>query len=135
MQLKSFAKINLSLTVNHKLKKVNLHNIQSNFCLVNLFDTINIKKISNNRDRIKFKGTFSKLIKKKDNSILKTLKILREKKFISGYYSVEIKKRIPVFSGLGGGTSNAASLIQYFLKKRSKKYLDLFKKLLSRYVH
>ena len=46
MILKSFSKINLSLTVNKRLKNKNkLHNIQSYFCLIDLFDKIRIKKI------------------------------------------------------------------------------------------
>ena len=45
MLIKSYAKINLSLTINKKIKKKRLHDIQSQFCLINLFDTISIKKI------------------------------------------------------------------------------------------
>ena len=45
MILKSYAKINLSLIVNKKIKKKALHDIQSQFCLINLFDLISIKKI------------------------------------------------------------------------------------------
>ena len=43
MVLKSFAKINLSLSINKRLIN-SLHEIQSLFCLVNLYDTISIKK-------------------------------------------------------------------------------------------
>ena len=44
MKLKSFSKINLSLSINKKFKK-GLHDIQSYFCLINLFDIIEIKRI------------------------------------------------------------------------------------------
>ncbi len=44
MVLKSFSKINLSLNINKKLKKNKLHDIQSYFCLINLFDQIKNKK-------------------------------------------------------------------------------------------
>ena len=43
MVLKSFAKINLSLSVTSRLDN-GLHDIQSLFCLIDLFDTISIKK-------------------------------------------------------------------------------------------
>ena len=122
MILKSFSKINLSLNVINKLKKEGLHDIQTYFCLINLFDKINIKKIRGQKDTIKFKGKFSKNVKK-NNSILDTLTILREKNVISNYYSVIIDKKIPVFSGLGGGASNAACLIKYFGKKKIDKNL------------
>ena len=36
---------------------------------------------------------------------------------------MEINKKIPVFAGLGGGTSNAASLIKYLTEKKIKKKL------------
>ena len=44
-----------------------------------------------------------------------------------------IKKKIPAFSGLGGGSSNSASIIKYFLrrKKISKENLNYFSKILG----
>ena len=65
MVLKSFSKINLTLNIFKKFKKNNLHDIQSYFCLINLFDLIKIKKNEGQKDIIKFKGKFSKYIKKK----------------------------------------------------------------------
>ena len=65
MVLKSFSKINLTLNICKKFKKNNLHDIQSYFCLINLFDLIKIKKIEGQKDIVKFKGKFSKYIKKK----------------------------------------------------------------------
>ena len=70
MIIKSYAKINLSLTINKKIKKKGLHDIQSQFCLINLFDTISIKKNKNNFDKISFNGPHSKKVKKKNNSCL-----------------------------------------------------------------
>ena len=60
MVLRSYAKINLTLKVNFKTKK-NLHEIQSYFCLINLADKINIKKINKKKDKITFKGPFENL--------------------------------------------------------------------------
>ena len=74
MNLKSFAKINLSLNINKRLKN-GLHEIQSHFCLVDLFDTIKIKKNKKSKDEVKFSGIFSKLISKKNNSVIQTLRI------------------------------------------------------------
>ena len=124
MILKSFSKINLSLNVNRKLKKNKLHDIQSYFCLINLFDQIKIKKIKGRKDIVKFKGKFSKYIKKTNNSIVDTLAILRERNLISDYYSVLVDKRIPVFSGMGGGTSNAVCLIKYLARNKINKNLS-----------
>ncbi len=48
MVLRSFAKINLSLLINRKLKN-GFHDIQSLFCLIDLKDRIIIKKIKNKK--------------------------------------------------------------------------------------
>ena len=64
MVLKSYAKINLSLSVNEKLKN-GYHDIQSIYCLINVYDTIKIKKIYDKKfDEIYFKGPFSKNVLK-----------------------------------------------------------------------
>ena len=88
-----------------------------------MYDLIKIRKIKGRKDTVKFKGKFAKLIKRKNNSIIEILKILRKKDLISAYYSVLVNKRIPVFAGMGGGTSNAAYLIKYFTKKKINKNL------------
>ena len=118
MIIKSYSKINLSLRILKKIKN-GLHNIQSNVFLLSLCDYISIKKINSSRDIIMFKGQFKKLVNKHDNSVQKILKILRLKKIISQRYKITVNKKIPVFSGLGGGTSNAASLLKFFLKTKN----------------
>ena len=123
MILKSFSKINLSLKVNKKLKNSRLHEIQSYFCLVNLCDDIKIKKIKDQKDIIRFRGKFSKYIKKSSNSVIDVLNILRERNLISSYYSVSINKKIPVFGGMGGGTSNAIYLVKHLTRNKIDKNL------------
>ncbi len=128
MLLNSYSKINLSLIVNSK-KKNGLHNIQSFFCLINLKDKIKINRIKTSKDKINFKGTFAKLINKRKNSIKSILILLRKLKLISSFYSVIVEKNIPVFGGLGGGTSNAYTVMKYVLRgKLSKKNLNLIEK-------
>ena len=125
--IKSFCKINLSLRVLNKTKK-RLHNIQTNTVQLNLCDEIFVKKIDDKKDIIIFKGKFKKNIFKNNNSISKTLEILRKKKLIKNQnekFEIVINKKIPTFSGLGGGTSNAAFLIKHFVKV--KNYKNIFK--------
>ncbi len=125
---KSYCKINLFLRVNKKLKN-KLHNIQTVSFLLNLYDRIEVKKIKNNRDLIVFKGPFKRLISKGNNTIAKTLLFLRKKELINknNKYKIIIFKNIPVFSGLGGGTSNAMTLLRYFLGKHiNSKTLNSF---------
>ena len=125
MVIKSFSKINLSLKINFKSKKRGLHEIQSLYCLINLYDKIKILKIKRNKDKITFKGPFAKLVKKENNSVRNLLIKLRKLKLISDYYSIVVTKNIPVFGGLGGGTSNAAFILKFLLKNRvNYKLLD-----------
>ena len=78
MVLKSYAKINLSLTVNKKLTN-GLHDIQSIFCLVNLKDTVSIRKFkSSNKDKISFVCPYSKDVDLSNNSIKILLKVMRK---------------------------------------------------------
>ena len=131
MVLKSFSKINLSLNINTKLK-TGLHEIQSYYCLINLSDKIKIKKNKEKKDKIFFKGPFAKNIKKSDNSITNLLNLLRKLEIISSYYSLTVVKNIPVFSGLGGGTSNAAFILKFLLKgKISKNIFNKVEKLIG----
>ena len=120
MVLDSYSKINLSLSINSKLKS-GLHEIQSYYCLISLRDQIKINKINKKRDQIFFKGPFANNLKRHDNTIANLLKFLRKIKLIANYYSVKVTKNIPVFGGLGGGTSNAAFILRYLLKERISK--------------
>ena len=124
MLINSYSKINLSLTVNKKSKFHKLHEIQTIYCLTSLFDKIKIKKIKRKKDVIKFVGRFARYVNQKDNSIKKTLKILRKNGDISNYYSILVNKEIPVFGGLGGGTSNAFSVLKYLNIKQLDKNLS-----------
>ena len=124
MVLSSYAKINLSLTVN-SIQKNNLHEIQSYFCLINLTDKIKLKKIKEKKDKISFKGPFAKLVNKSNNSVINLIKMLRRSGLISDYYSVTVFKNIPVFAGLGGGTGNAAVILNHHCKEKMNKKLML----------
>ena len=78
MVLKSYAKINLTLSVNKRLKS-GLHNIQSIYSLVDLHDKIFFKKIRNkNFDQVSFTGPFSKDVNKYNNSVKKVLATNKE---------------------------------------------------------
>ena len=127
--IKSYAKINLFLRV---LKKIEgLHNIQSSIMMLDLFDSISVKRIKKKKDDIKFIGKFQKKIRKKNNTISKSLYLLRKHNLIDEKkrYQIVINKKIPVYAGLGGGTSNAAFLIKYFLKKKiNEGQLKIFEK-------
>ena len=114
-ELKSFAKINLALHVTGKLKK--LHKIESIVKFIELHDLISIKKINSDKHKVSFNGNFSKNIKK-DNTVNKLFKILEKNKILNNQkFQVKIKKNIPQEAGLGGGSMNAATILNYLIKK------------------
>ena len=124
-KIKSYCKINLSLRV---LKKLNngYHNIMSLITFCDLHDIISISKIGNLKDKISFSGKFKKGINKKKNTITKVLALLRRNQLIENQgFKINVQKNIPHGSGLGGGSSNAAYLLNYF---NSKMRLKLNKK-------
>ena len=124
-KIKSYCKINLSLNVIKKLKN-GYHNISSFITFCNLYDSILISKIKEKKDKIRFYGKFKKGINYKSNTIIKLLSLLRKKNLVKDVaFKIIVKKNIPHGSGLGGGSSNAANLLNYL--NRSMK-LNLNKK-------
>ena len=122
MIIKSYSKINFSLKINSKSNS-GFHEIQSLYSWIDLVDIIKIKKIKKKKDKVVFNGPFSKLVNKRNNSVNKMLKQLRQAKLITNYYSVIVTKNIPVFGGLGGGTSNAAFILKHLIKNKIKENL------------
>ena len=95
------------------------HIINSLITFCNLHDIILITESKKLNDNIIFTGTFKKGINKKSNTITKILSLLRKDKFlINQFFQINVKKNIPHGSGLGGGSSNAAYLLNYLKKKK-----------------
>ena len=116
-KIKSFCKINLSLRVSKKLNK-SYHNINSLITFCDLHDVILISKIEGINDKIIFSGKFKYGVDKKLNTITKVLQLLRKRKFFKKQaFKINIQKKIPHGSGLGGGSSNAADLLNFFNSK------------------
>ena len=116
--LKSPAKINLFLDV---LSKDNdgFHSIKSILTLIDLHDEILIKD-SDSLD-INFSGEFSDEINQNNIQIL--FDFLTKKNFIkSDKYSIKITKNIPVGAGLGGGSSNIATILSFLCSKKIIKF-------------
>tara|TARA_B100000575_G_C22971430_1_gene560795 strand:+ start:98 stop:928 length:831 start_codon:yes stop_codon:yes gene_type:complete len=124
MKIKSFSKINLTLRVLNKLSD-GMHNIETNSTLVNLSDEINIKR--NKKDVITFSGKFKNQVNLKKNTVKDTLMLLKKNKIIKNFYKVRIKKNIPVYAGLGGGTSNSFSIVSHFINNKfNEKIIRIF---------
>ena len=114
-KIKSHAKVNLALNVVGKSKS--LHKIETIISFLDLHDEIIIRKIHTKNHKVSFIGKFSNGIKS-TNTISELLKIIDKKKLIKHKYQIIIKKNIPSKAGLGGGSMNAASVINFFVKKK-----------------
>ena len=131
-KIKSHAKINIALNVTGKNSK--LHRIESIVSFIDLHDLIYLKKINNKNHKVSFKGSFSQNIIKM-NTITKLLRLLDEKKFLRNQkFEIKVIKNIPQKAGMGGGSMNAASLINFFINKRilkikKKEMIKLTKKI------
>jgi 4-diphosphocytidyl-2C-methyl-D-erythritol kinase len=105
---KSFAKLNLYLQVLNK-RKDNFHNLSTLFVRIDLADTIIFRKRRDNL--IKIKCNSRQVPKDKTNLCYRAAALLKQELKLSSGIEIELKKRIPVGAGLGGGSSNAASVL------------------------
>ena len=121
IKIKSYCKINLSLKVLRKLNS-GYHSISSLITFCNLHDTISISKINKTKDKISFSGKFKKGINQRSNTITKVFNLLRNNQLLKNkFFKINIKKNIPHSSGLGGGSSNAAYLLNCLNSKAKLK--------------
>ena len=99
------AKLNLFLKIKDK-RTDGYHNLQSVFQLISLYDEISIRVRDD--DKINFKNS-NPLIPKEKDIAYKACILLLDKMSIG--VDVDIKKNIPIGSGLGGGSSDAATIL------------------------
>ena len=102
------AKINLFLKVDKK-RSDGFHNIESRFQLINLFDEITIKKTDNKNISLKSNIRNKSFLNK--NIILDACFKLQEAVGEDLGCEITVIKNIPMGAGLGGGSSNAASIL------------------------
>ena len=102
MKINTYAKINLNLKISKEVED-GLHNISSLMVPINLYDSIEIKETNTDVDKIQFdKEGISE-----ENTISKSLNLLRSRSNLPGFFHIIIEKNIPIEAGLGGGSSNA----------------------------
>ena len=80
MQLKSYAKVNLSLNIVGKFKSKK-HKIESLVSFLDFYDLIYLRSISFNKHKVYFTGKFARGISR-NNTISKLLHILDQKNYL-----------------------------------------------------
>ncbi len=118
--IKTSAKVNLGITVLGKLGN-GYHEIETIMIPVGIYDEIFIDfSLENPEKEISIEGNFS-VPTDENNIIWKTVKFVENIVYRQLGFKAKIKKNIPVGSGLGGGSSNAAGVLKCllsFLKER-----------------
>ena len=110
------AKLNLNLIVKDKLKN-GYHSLESDVCFLDLHDEINIEISNINIIKISDKSTF---ILKNESILLKTLNFFNREFKNKSKFKITLKKDIPIGAGLGGGSSDSATLLlglRYFYNR------------------
>jgi 4-diphosphocytidyl-2-C-methyl-D-erythritol kinase len=104
IKLRAYAKLNLTLKINGK-RPDGYHEIDSTMQSVSLHDEIDIKIIESG---IKIKCSIPGI---EDNIAQKAAELLMKEVKIKSGVDIQIKKNIPLSSGLGGGSADAAGTL------------------------
>ncbi len=115
IKLKSSSKINLALWIKEK-RPDGYHEIETIFYENNdLYDEVEIEFIESDELSVKvsfLQDDLNKLIPNNKNLAYKAALLFFEKSGIVGHCKIKINKNIPLEAGLGGGSSNAASVLK-----------------------
>ena len=102
------AKINLFLEIKNK-DRDGLHNLES---LMSFCDFGDLIYVSKSKDlSLEINGPFSRSLIRKDNIILRTIYMLEKYLNTKIKVNIRLNKNLPIASGMGGGSSNAATII------------------------
>ena len=107
--VQSFAKINIGLNIISR-RDDKYHNIETMLQQIDLHDLVSIK--TNSSTKITVRCNNSNVPEDEKNICYQAVKLIQQATGIREGVKIEIEKRIPVAAGLGGGSSNAASVIK-----------------------
>jgi 4-diphosphocytidyl-2-C-methyl-D-erythritol kinase len=104
--MKSHAKTNLALYVTSK-RDDGYHNIETIFAPISIYDDIEITKIESG---IEIECNNPDVPVNEGNIMHKVISYLKRKHKIEDGFKIKVLKRIPLEAGLGGGSSNGATV-------------------------
>jgi len=126
MQVLAPAKINLSLKIFGR-RNDGLHELDTFIAPISLYDEIRVDKVRPGTG-IEFRCNDPSIPQSDDNLAVRAAKAFFEITKIDPAVFIELKKKIPHGAGLGGGSSDAASVLlalnQVFEAKLSREALD-----------
>ncbi len=105
---RAYAKINIGLNI-ISTRHDGYHNIETLFQQIDLFDEIRIAEAENSE--IIIRSDNPALPVDEDNICFGAVKLMQQAGGISNGVNIQINKRIPIGAGLGGGSSDAAAVL------------------------
>lgn len=111
MRLDCYAKVNIGLSVG-EVRSDGYHGIRTNMALISLSDTIEVDFRESDRTSVAISGNTGYLEAGRTDLMEKVLIAYSERTGFCVDASIWIEKRIPAGSGLGGGSSDAASVLK-----------------------
>ena len=107
---RAYGKINLSLDVLGR-RANGYHDVSMVMQTVDLYDVITLRKLSD-RDGIILTTDVDNIPLDEGNIVYKAIKLIKEEYGIDIGVSADIKKRLPVAAGMGGGSADAAAALR-----------------------
>lgn len=108
MKLKAYAKVNLGLKIVGKNAQ-GYHDLESIFIPIKLHDDLIVHPFP----VMRFVVHPNYRIAPEKNTVLKMVEVLREKYKFTENFSITLYKHIPSQAGLGGGSADAAAILNY----------------------
>ena len=126
MELKSYAKINLTLDILGK-REDGYHEISSIMQEIDLHDVVTLSDLGENTIEVSCSDSS---IPSVDNLVYKAAYLLKQTFHLTKGVHISVQKNIPIGAGLGGGSSNAAAVLKglnmlWDLKLSSKDLIQL----------
>ena len=109
VKVKSYAKINLTLNVGEK--SGGFHLIDSLVTAIDIYDEIAVSRRKDDEIRLIMRGIGETQIKQRENTAYKAALAFKEK-YKTGGVNIEINKKIPLASGLGGSSADVAGVLR-----------------------
>lgn len=107
----SYAKINLGLNVLQRLPN-GYHTIETGLVFIEWSDRFEVRLSGN----MQLKMSDERIPVDDTNLIVKAIKLLQKEAGLRDNFSINVDKRIPAGAGLGGGSSNAATILRMISK-------------------
>lgn len=118
---KAYAKINLSLHITGQ-RADGYHTLDSLCVFAEAHDSISL---SPGENTIEISGEFSSnLVADETNLVMRALSLFQQEQGETQQYNVHLQKRLPIASGIGGGSADAAAMLR-LLNKKSRRPLSL----------